>query len=496
MTWNKKPFSIYDSEEKTTLKLIKELGEQTNFNTQSLDQKTDLHGDHKGTWQGLSKPTLSDEGMRATVEDINEKQIPSIKEETKKLYNNSIIYISDYKRLPGESNDYKRLMRAYKDTKLNIVIDENIDLGMNDFIIDKQIVLNGYGKTISNTEIRVKSSFCTLSNFKLDCNKTNGIRINEISVSNTVLERIQVINAVEHSFLFESYKGTIYNTIVKDCISQDSIHGFISKATETKFVNCKASSHSSYAFGIISDDIQDNTAYAISNSITNCFAEDSAMGLILYARKKNSASNLPKNENHLINGFKTNRVTTPLSFGEFNIPVGYIGIEPIKNISVSNCSFKNSGTFVVELKNIQDSTFSNIQGVEPYYIHNTIAIDTASSFVSACERKNYESLVNIGNNEKCNCYVNRIFDVRHNATTENKIRLEGHLIKGMEITIYVRGMGGSMTFGGFDTDIFVTKDLNIPTTLNYNEVLVTKWVYSGITNKFINVVCSKVAYLN
>lgn len=80
--WNGKRFSVYTSEEKTTLGLIKELGEQTNFNTEEVErierEKTDLYGDHKGTWQGLNKPTLSEEGMKATVEQITNKSIPNI----------------------------------------------------------------------------------------------------------------------------------------------------------------------------------------------------------------------------------------------------------------------------------------------------------------------------------------------------------------------------------------------------------------------------------
>lgn len=66
--WNGNKFSIYKSEEKSVLGLLKELGEQSNYNTETLENKTDIFGDHKGSWQGLSRPTMSDEGMRATVE--------------------------------------------------------------------------------------------------------------------------------------------------------------------------------------------------------------------------------------------------------------------------------------------------------------------------------------------------------------------------------------------------------------------------------------------
>ena len=78
MRYNGNKFSVYESEEKSVLGLLDELGSQVNHNTDNLNGKTDLHGDHKGSWQGLSKPTLSDEGMRATVEDIIDNKIPSI----------------------------------------------------------------------------------------------------------------------------------------------------------------------------------------------------------------------------------------------------------------------------------------------------------------------------------------------------------------------------------------------------------------------------------
>ena len=87
--WNGNKFSVYKSEEKSTLGLIKELGEQTNYNTDELEQVKksnnkkvsydDLHTKYQlttngtnanfnGSWQGLNKPTLSEEGAFAQVE--------------------------------------------------------------------------------------------------------------------------------------------------------------------------------------------------------------------------------------------------------------------------------------------------------------------------------------------------------------------------------------------------------------------------------------------
>lgn len=76
--WNKNKFSIYKSEEKTVLKLIEEIGKWLETLIKGLDGKTDLYGDHKGSWQGLKRPTLSEEGLRATVEKLIDEDLPNI----------------------------------------------------------------------------------------------------------------------------------------------------------------------------------------------------------------------------------------------------------------------------------------------------------------------------------------------------------------------------------------------------------------------------------
>lgn len=102
MTWNGERFSIYTSEEKQVLGLIKELGEQTNYNTDNLENKTDKTGNHEGAWQGLNKPTLSDEGMRATVE----KHIADIKNINDTMYLNNINITKKLKLIEVNVCDY------------------------------------------------------------------------------------------------------------------------------------------------------------------------------------------------------------------------------------------------------------------------------------------------------------------------------------------------------------------------------------------------------
>ena len=115
--WDKQRFSVYDSQEKQVLGLVKELGEYTNKALDNLENKTDLTGDHKGSWQGLSKPTLSEEGMRATVEDINENKLPIINNEVEKIKNkiaNEIeINLLDYGcKFDGSTDDTENIQRA------------------------------------------------------------------------------------------------------------------------------------------------------------------------------------------------------------------------------------------------------------------------------------------------------------------------------------------------------------------------------------------------
>ena len=83
--WNKNKFSIYKSEEKTVLKLIEKLGKWVEDLIKETNNKTDLYGDHKGSWQGLNRPTLSEEGMRATVEKHIE-EITNLKNENEQIY--------------------------------------------------------------------------------------------------------------------------------------------------------------------------------------------------------------------------------------------------------------------------------------------------------------------------------------------------------------------------------------------------------------------------
>lgn len=118
--YNKKRFSIFESEEKTALELMNELGQACNEVLDRADQVEILANDNKnkkvsyddlhtkyqlttdgtnanfnGSWQGLKKPTLSQEGAFAQVEK-NSGDIDDIKSElVKKAYEHDVIKKGD-----------------------------------------------------------------------------------------------------------------------------------------------------------------------------------------------------------------------------------------------------------------------------------------------------------------------------------------------------------------------------------------------------------------
>ena len=151
--WNKNKFSIYKNEEKTVLKLLESISKWLEKIIIGLDGKTDLCGDHKGSWQGLNKPTLSDEGMRATVEKINEQDIPSInldilalKTDNKGIKQNNLFSMLETKyKIKGDGTDETvKFQQAINENDV-IYIPKNFIIGVSD-----KIVINGTKKIISD----------------------------------------------------------------------------------------------------------------------------------------------------------------------------------------------------------------------------------------------------------------------------------------------------------------------------------------------------------
>lgn len=69
--WNGNKFSVYKSDEKSVLGLVKELGEQTNFNTEETErlqkEKLDVNGNFIGSWFGIDRPEKANETISFKV---------------------------------------------------------------------------------------------------------------------------------------------------------------------------------------------------------------------------------------------------------------------------------------------------------------------------------------------------------------------------------------------------------------------------------------------
>ena len=131
-----KRFTVYDSEANTVLELLNELGSLTNDVCDSLDNKTDLFGDHKGSWQGLNRPTMSEEGMRATVEDIIDNKIPSIETSLDNIENNNSIIPDRF-----DGTDFEKIQKCFDYAIKNnrsILFNRLYDIKNNTIIINKE----------------------------------------------------------------------------------------------------------------------------------------------------------------------------------------------------------------------------------------------------------------------------------------------------------------------------------------------------------------------
>lgn len=166
-----KRFTVYDSEANTALELLRELGTFTNEVCDELDNKTDLYGDHKGSWQGLNRPTMSEEGMRATVEKIDEVEMPKIKEEINKK-----VEYTDL-RIFKPSFGYNALGRPSSDvtstTGQENMLKSMLDIGVDEFSYCIKIAERSNGTMYIDEDIE-------LINFTLDYCKKNNIKISKV----------------------------------------------------------------------------------------------------------------------------------------------------------------------------------------------------------------------------------------------------------------------------------------------------------------------------
>lgn len=269
--WNKNKFSIYKSEEKSVLKLIENIN---NFNgelAEEIDQKTDLMGDHKGSWQGLSKPTLSEEGMRATVEKINEVDIPKLTEQVNKIaFADPIYYGADPTGLKPSSSAINNCIIANKGKSIKFtpgkyLLDKPI---LTPYFTDEQVNIDFNGSTLFSSEVleyvigvgcynysneimpnrdnyNNKTCYSEIKNVVIDAPNTNiGIftndkywypRLKNISIFNTLIG-IKVGNNIggwSSDLYLENALIQCRSYKISNCV------GIILNGNDNKLINCR-----------------------------------------------------------------------------------------------------------------------------------------------------------------------------------------------------------------------------------------------------------------
>lgn len=221
--WNGKRFSVYTSDEKSALGLINQLGEQTNYNTDEVERLTisdnkkvshdEMHNTYKidenanftGSWHGLKEPTLSDEGLKATVQkhtteiaqlqkDVQEGEITHATKEELRVERNRIDLLTKNQGEQTEGNAELIDIRNGADGKVYETAGQSIReqfKGVTNIILPKTYI--DFSKELPNEYVggadkRVTATFNTIYveqiaensgngglNVKLDYTKINNI---------------------------------------------------------------------------------------------------------------------------------------------------------------------------------------------------------------------------------------------------------------------------------------------------------------------------------
>lgn len=251
--WNKAKFNAYESEEKTVLKIINKISAFVGEMSKEIDQKTDLNGNHLGAWQGINKPTLSDEGMRGTVEKINDVDIPLINNEitsikstqdiqyNKLLLNNTgRLNIMDFEGNSKEEK-FKNAIKYTQENVLNTKPTLFVPNGVYDFtgIITDTIVIDNLNHPIT---IIAESTEGTIFDYSTALNNKSFFKITNASgtLRENTIENITFIG--NDTTTLVSFENTCGTKFVKCKIGKNKIGGAFNNSIEngfTEFVGFK-----------------------------------------------------------------------------------------------------------------------------------------------------------------------------------------------------------------------------------------------------------------
>ena len=372
-----------------------------------------------------------------------------------------------YPRLTSETNDYNRFVRAYNDLKEGqtlLLSNKNYEFGGNTITLDKNVnikgnkkpfydltnktFVEGTGTIFKNVKLVFKSRGYSVENISVQSeNIDNAFEGNTGNCSDIVIRNCAA-KCYSHCYLFESYNGFVNNVKIIDCDAYDSTHGFISKATNTQFINCYAYGMSQYGFGFISDNIpaSDKKGNGSGGTSINCKAENCLKGICLYSRDMHSEDNSNTITLSKINlsQFTSKNCTTGFMFGDGLITTEGVTYNPIYNINCIGCKSEHSENTQIslEIKKVNRMSFEGY--IDGKIVHNGFVVRDVNLKVQS-PYGNRDKLIDydiINNNtdfprlELKNMYENTI-KIQNTQTTIIKGLLGGNFNLGDILTLII-----------------------------------------------------------
>ena len=394
-----------------------------------------------------------------------------------------------YPRLTSETNDYNRFMRAYKDLKEGqtlLLSNKTYEFGGNSIILDKNVNIKGNkkafydltnktfvektGTILKNVKLVFKSRGYTVENISVQSeNIDNAFEGNTGNCSDIVIRNCGA-KCYSHCYLFESYNGYVNNVKIIDSVAYDSTHGFISKATNTQFINCYAYGMSQYGFGFISDNIPsaDKKGNGSGGVSINCMAENCLKAICLYSRDMHSEDNSNSITLSKVNisQFTSKNCTTGFMFGDGLITTEGVTYNPIYNINCIGCRSEHSNNTQtsLEIKKVNRMSFEGY--IDGKIVHNGFVVRDINLKIQSP----------YGNRDKLIDY-----DVINNNTDFPRLELKNMYentikIQNTQTTIIKGLLGGNFNLGDILTLII---DDNFTSIKNDSNLILKKALYSN-----------------
>ena len=307
-----KRFTVYDSEADTVLELINELGSLTNDICDSLDNKTDLFGDHKGSWQGLNRPTMSEEGMRATVEDIIDNKIPSIETSLDTKASKIFITFDEFGCIgDGVTDDTISLQKAIEyaennNVKITSLPNKEYLISSTLLITDKCFIDFNYSKLITTKYINMLEAnheFSKeeeidggqLTNIVIDMNMVAKVGILLTNCRQRKISNITFLNVSNTAYKmdkgYENYMDNVHiygvgtNSVGLELNKGDCHYSNIFGRDVHTAIKCNSTNFfDKIHFWIYKEEVFPNSTFLISNStstiyLTNCYSDTYQTGI-------------------------------------------------------------------------------------------------------------------------------------------------------------------------------------------------------------------------